>query len=207
MTFLEQRLNTQITTGAVVSITNPGRIKVYTESGRLTQRFTASAPKHIVELSHGVRTADDFHTVRDLWFVVHFAPYSGFRVKIHNDHTATQQNSTATFQPASSTVLQLQRAHVFGGMMFKRNIYKPVASTVTVYRTRSGIPGAIASTVDYTTGLATISGHLAGDTYTWEGEFDIPMTFFDNEWSASLEIGAPNVVLTAQSIKLEEILL
>jgi uncharacterized protein (TIGR02217 family) len=207
MTFLEQRLDKRITQGATVRVNNPGRVKIYTESGRLTQKFTMSAPRHEMDVSHGLRSAADFHTVRDLWFVVHFTPYSGFRVRIENDYIATQLNSKASFILGSTTVLQLQRAHVFGGITMLRNIYKPVSDTVVVYRTRGGSTSSIASTVDYETGSATISGNSGGDTYTWAGEFDVPMTFTDNEWSGSMEVNAQNLHISSDPIKLEEILL
>ena len=31
--------------------------------------------------------------------------------------------------------------------------------------------------IDTATGIATISGHVSGDTYNWAGEFDVPVTF------------------------------
>lgn len=207
MSFLEQRIDKRITLGARVSVTNPGRIKVYTESGRLTQVFTRSAPKHVVDLSHGLRSASDFHAVQDIFYVVHFTPYSGFRVRIESDYQADLTNSKATLLTGSTTILQLQRAHVFGSITMLRDIFKPVASTVTVYRTQTGVTSSIAATIDYATGQATISGHTSGDTYSWTGEFDVPMTFVDNEWTATLEVNDRNLHLTNDSIKLEEILL
>jgi len=203
--FFDSRLDLRVTEGAIVKATNPGRIKIYTEGGDLTQKFTRSAPKHEMDVSHGLRSAADFHLVRDIWYVVHFGPYTGFRVRMQNDFIATLVNSKATLVTGSTTVLQLQRKHTFGGITMLRSIYKPVSATVTVYRTRSGVTTAISASVAYTMGLATISGHVSGDTYAWTGEFDLPMTFVDNEWTASLQVHTDNLHVSSDPIKLEEL--
>lgn len=99
------------------------------------------------------------------------------------------------------------RRHLFGGIEYLRSIKKPCASPAsTVYRTRSGSTTLISATVDTTTGIATISGHVVGDTYTWAGEFDVPVTFVDDEWTSSLEVNTQNLHVMSQSIKLEELL-
>jgi uncharacterized protein (TIGR02217 family) len=204
MAFLESpRLDTRITSGAQVKVTNPGRIKIYTEDGHLTQKFTRSRPMHALDVSHGLRSAADFQTVLDLWYVVHFTPYTGFRARMQSDYVATLLNSWATLVTGSTTVLQLQRKHTYGGVTMLRDIFKPVSATVTVFRNGS----AIGATVDYTTGRATISGHTSGDLYTWTGEFDLPVTFVDNEWTGSLEVSTVNLHVSSDPIKLEEILL
>lgn len=203
--FLDSRLDAKYTDGAQIIATNPGRIKTYTEGGDLMQKFTRSAPTHQVELCHPLKTSAEFKTLIDLWYVVNFTPYTGFRVKVHSDYQATLVNSKCTFSTGSTTVLQLQRAHTFGSITVLRDIYKPVSSTVTVYRTRSAVQSSIASTVDYATGLATISGHTTGDTYVWVGEFDLPMTFADNEWAGTMRISNPRLHIEPDTIKLEEL--
>lgn len=199
MSFLEQRLDTGITQGAQVRPTNPGRIKVYTESGRLTQRFTRAAPKHEMDVSHGLRSAADFQTLVDLWYVVHFTPYTGFRVRMQSDYQATATNSTLTL--ITGTTYQLQRKHVFGAVTVKRDIFKPCASpAVVVYNASNDV---LTGTTDTTNGHWTGSGTPA----YWTGQFDLPMTFSDNEWTGSLELNTRNLQVSSESIKLEEILL
>lgn len=202
MAFLEQRLNTRIEQGAQGGPTVPGRTKAYTPSGKLRQNFVARAPIHRFDVSHGLRQQADYQAVLDIWYVVNFTPYEGFRFRDWRDYRATAANSRCTL--ISGSTYQLQRVHSFGGIEFLRNIYKPVAGVV-ITRTRSGTPSTATATVDTTTGVATISGHLAGDTYTWTGEFDLPVTFSDDSWVSTLEGAAPNLIIVAPSIALEEI--
>ena len=59
-----------------------------------------------------------------------------------------------------------------------RTITRPVSGTVTVYRTRSAVTSTITPTsIDYATGLVTVAGHVAGDTYTWAGQFNVPCRY------------------------------
>jgi uncharacterized protein (TIGR02217 family) len=202
MAFLEQRLSTRIEQGASGGPTVPGRTKAYTPSGKLRQNFVASAPIHKFDVSHGLRQAADYQTVLDLWYVVMLTPYEGFRFRDWRDYRATTTNSRCTLITGST--YQLQRVHVFGGVEVLRAIYKPVAGVV-ITRTRSGTPSTATHTLDTTTGIATISGHVAGDTYTWAGEFDLPVTFSSDEWVSTLQAAAPNLLVVNQSIPLEEI--
>jgi len=202
MTFLESRIDTKITAGAK-SIVRWNRDKAYTKSGHLSQQFNWSNAKHELDLSHGIRTREDFQTVLDFFYVVMAGGYTGFRVKDWRDYTASQTNSNLTFITGSTW--QLQRKHTAGSGTYLRNITKPVASTAVVKRTKSGVVTTASASVDYTTGIATISGHTTGDTYTWEGEFDVPMTFVDDVWTSELEAGTVALWVSSQPIMLEEI--
>jgi len=202
MAFLEQRLNTRIEQGAQGGPTVPGRTKAYTPAGKLRQNFIASAPIHRFDVSHGLRRASDQQSVLDIWYVVNFTPYEGFRFRDWRDYQATASNSRCTL--ISGSTFQLQRVHTFGGVSVLRNIYKPV-SGVVITRTRSGVPSTATATIDTTTGIATISGHVSGDTYTWAGEFDLPVTFSDDAWVSSLQGAAPNLLIVNSAIALEEI--
>lgn len=204
MAFLESRLDPKITRGVTFVEKVPGRTVVRLPSGQLRQNFTAQAPLTTCDLSHGVRSAADYQTLLDAWYIVNFTPYEGLRVKNWRDFRATQQNTALTLISGSNW--QLQRKHTFGGITFLRDITKPCASpAVTVYRTRSGSTSVATATVDTTTGIATITGHAGGDTYTWTGEFDIPMTFTDNEWSGSLEVHTENLHIMSGNVRMEEI--
>ncbi len=204
MAFLEQRLDTKITAGAK-SVVRWSRQKAYTGSGRLTQQFNWAHAKHEMDVSHGVRSRADFQAVLDLFYVVMANAYEGFRVKDWRDYQATQLNSVVSDTGDSPTEWQLQRKHVIGAASYLRDITKPVSATVVVYRTRAAVVSVATATVTYTTGRVAISGHQTGDTYTWEGEFDVPMTFVNDEWTADLEVGTVNLFVTSQPILLEEI--
>lgn len=206
MTFLEQRLDTKITHGAIGGPTVTGRVKKYLPNGVLYQNFVSTRAVHKYDVSHGLRSRDDFQIVLDLWYVVMFTPYTGFRYKDWRDFIASQANTKASNIDGSTTDFQLQRRHAFGGLEHLRSVKKPVSETVVVYRTRAGSVTTATSTIDYTTGVAAISGHASGDTYTWSGEFDVPVTFTDDEWTGSLEVNTQNLHVMSGSIKLEELL-
>jgi uncharacterized protein (TIGR02217 family) len=203
MAFLEERIDPGITVGATGGPTNIGRTKVYLPNGRLQQNFAASMPVHKYDVSHGIRTSADYDAIIAMFYVVNFTPYEGFRFKDWRDFKATQANSALTLITGSTW--QLERVYRVALLTFHRKIRKPVASTVVVYRTRSAVVSTASATIDYTTGIATVSGHVGGDTYTWTGEFDVPVTFTDDEWMADLESGPPNTFVTPHSIKLEEL--
>ena len=202
MPFLEQRLNIRLEHGASGGPTVPGRTKTYTPSGRLRQNFLASAAIHRYDVSHGLRLAADYQAVLDLFYVVMLTPYDGFRFRDWRDYRATAANSRCTLITGST--YQLQRVHSFGGFEVLRPIYKPEAGVV-ITRTRAGTPSTATATVDTTTGIATISGHVGGDTYTWSGQFDLPVTFSSDEWVSRIEGAAPNILVVNQAIPLEEI--
>ncbi len=202
--FLEARLDDCVTQGASSTVYIPGRTKIYA-GGHLYQNFTASLQKLKFDVTPGIKKAAQFAAVQDAFYVVMLTPYSGLRYKHWPDYVASLANSRATLIAGSTTVLQLQRVHRFGGVEYLRPIYKPVTGTVEVSRTRTGVTTTIAGTVDYTTGRVTISGHAGGDAYAWSGEFDIPVTFTDDEWTAELIGSKANPLMVSGSVKLEEI--
>lgn len=201
--FLEASIDGDVSRGMQSTPTVPGRVKRYTPAGRLTQNYTAALPITRYELSHGVRLGAQYRELHDLFYVVHFTPFAGFRLRDWADYELTEANSRLVF--VSGSDWQIHRVHAFGGFEFLRPIYKPAAG-VAIWRTRSAIVSAATATVDTTTGLATISGHVEGDTYTAEGEFDMPVTFTDDEWGAEIVTSRVNdEVVIAGQIKLEEI--
>lgn len=205
MAFLEERLPITITVGSTGGPVAK-RTKVYVQSGRLLQNFEWSRPLHRYDLSYGIKTLAHFEAVRAMWYVVMFGgPYEGFRVRDWSDYQATQANSGLTVQGGSPTEWQLQRVYTVGSVSYRRNIYKLDGAPV-IYRTRSGVTSQIATTADLNTGIADISGHVGGDTYTWEGNFDVPVTFSDDALD-QIEItgNAQDLLQSLPSIKVEEL--
>jgi uncharacterized protein (TIGR02217 family) len=198
MAFLEQRLDTKVTRGAMFTETVPGRTVLRYPNGRVAQNFVASAPVLKCELSHGMRAAADYHVVQDAWMVCMFTPYEGMRVKNWLDYTATRTNSRLTH--ISGTTYQLQRVHTFGGVEILRDIKKPVNNgALTVYAAGGGV---LTASIDYTTGIATVP---SGTPATWAGEFDVPMFFVGDEWGASLETHPNNMHVISGTIQMEEL--
>jgi len=205
MAFLEQRLSQRIERGASGGPVNRGRQMVRSAGGRLRQVFTWPEPLHTYTISHGVLGPAGLEEMRALWYLVNFTPYEGFRFRDWADYRATQQNSRLTL--VSGSDFQLQRVYTFQGLQFVRRIQKPVAGVV-VYRTRGGVVTTATATVDTTTGIAAISGHTAGDTYAWAGEFDVPVTFSDDAWVQQLEsMTVDGAVASMPTINVEEVLL
>lgn len=204
MAFLEQRLHDGVARGSQGGPIG-SRIKTYLPNGQLQQQFNYSRPLHRYDISFGIKTAEDFEAIRALFYVVMFTPYEGFRMRDWNDYEATQSNSTLT--NISGSTWQLQRLYTHGSTSFKRDIVKPESGSVTVYRTRAGVTSSISATIATTTGIATISGHVEGDTYTWAGRFDVPVTFQDDDALASIELDGLEVALLQglPSIMIEEV--
>lgn len=90
----------------------------------------------------------------------------------------------------STLVLQLFKAERYTTRTYLRKIQKPVDGSVTVWRTRSAVESVITPSIDATTGLVTDTGHVAGDTYAWAGEFDVPCEFVDDTMENAAQIGA-----------------
>lgn len=204
MAFLESRLDTRIERGARGGPSNRGRSKVYTASGKLRQTFGWSAPLQEWDVSHGLKALPDFESLRAMWYIVNFTPYEGFRFRDWSDYTATQANTALTFIAGSSW--QLQRVYTYAAISFARNIRKPAATPgPNIYRTRSSVVSTAGASVDSTTGIASINDHLAGDTYTWDGQFDVPVTFADDSLPIELESGQFGALVMPPAIRLEEI--
>lgn len=205
MAFLEQRIDDAVSRGSRGG-PRARRSKIYVENGRLTQVHRWSRSLQQYDVSYGIRTLDQLEQVRALFYVVLFNPYDGFRFKDWNDYTLTQSTSSLTF--ISGTDWQIYRKYTVGASSHLRKISKTVANSVTVYRTRSGSVTVATATVDSTTGIANIAGHAGGDTYTCEGEFDVPVTFADDALDSIGLNGNPDLLLQElPSVILEEVVL
>ena len=205
MAFLEERLPVTITAGSSGGPVAK-RTKVYTQSGQLRQNFHWTRPLQRYDLSFGIKTIEHFEAVRSMWYVVMFGgPYEGFRMRDWSDYQATLTNSGMTELAASPTEFQLQRVYTVGGASYRRDIYK-LDGTPQVYRTRGGTTSLITATVGLNTGLAVISGHLAGDTYKWVGNFDVPVTFSDDAMDQIEITGhSQDLLQSLPSIRVEEL--
>jgi uncharacterized protein (TIGR02217 family) len=114
--------------------------------------------------------------------------YAGFRFKDWSDFQCAAADSQCTL--VSGSVYQLQKVYQ-SAVSFNevRDIKKPVAGTLTIYRTRSGVTTDItgATTIDTTLGRITVTSHVAGDVYTWTGEFDVPCRFDTDHMATSIQ--------------------
>lgn len=104
----------------------------------------------------------------------------GFRLKDWSDYTADDE--ILGVAAAGVQTMQLAKSYTFGVRTISRPIRKPVVGSVTM--TMNGSP--LTASIDYTTGLATFTG-TAGEVIRWSGEFDVPVTFMDDELSFSFD--------------------
>jgi uncharacterized protein (TIGR02217 family) len=168
------------------------------------QRFTQRDdpyPIHEYQLAHPVRAGRDFEELRAFFWVIGGSA-DAFRFKDWSDYQATQQNTTLTL--ISGSTYQLCRTYAAPGRTFIRPIYKPV-SGLKVYRTRSGSTSDItgSSTITTTNGRVVVTGHMSGDTYTWSGEFHVPVAFM-NPQAAFQVVGGSSMLTEWPDIGLRE---
>ena len=144
-----------------------------TFGGYSNRNINRSSAYHAWDISMAIRTAADYETVVD-----HFHQMRGqahtFPFKDRLDNTVTTSEGVLTL--VSGNVYQMYK--VYGSTNpFSRKITRPTSGTVKVYRTRSGVTTLISPTIDYNTGRVTVSSHVAGDTYTWSGDFVVPCRY------------------------------
>lgn len=202
MAFLETpRLDPRITSGARCE-EEWSRTKAYTFGGKLQQNFNWAGRKLTLDLSYGGRTAADYRDLVAMFHVVMANAHEGFRAKNWADFLLTQTNSTLTFLTGSTW--QIQRKSTAGAGAYLHNITKPI-SPVLIHRTRAAVVTTASATINYTTGIATVSGHVAGDTYTASGEFDTPVTFVGDKWVGSFKGTSDELWIVTEPILLEEV--
>lgn len=159
---------------------------------------------HYFNVAQAIQTLDDYDLVRSFFNVV-AGGFDGFRYKDFTNYVATKDRGVLQ-QIGSSDVFQLFKADSFGARTWLRKIQKPVDGTLTVWRTRSAVESVITPAIDATTGLVTDSGHMAGDTYAWAGQFDVPCEFATDTMENAASIGADGGLLMGwDSIPIQEL--
>jgi uncharacterized protein (TIGR02217 family) len=204
MAFFEQRMNPDLSYGArggpVYSTS-----KAYTTSGQRITNKNWSLPLHRYDVQHCIKTASAFEEIRNFFYVVSGA-FDGFRYKDWNDYQAAASETTLTLITGSTW--QMFKTYTAGNRTFSRKIQKPVTGA-QVFRTRSGTTTNITATdatVATTTGIVTIANHVAGDTYTWSGDFDVPVAFVSDEFMPVIEnYNGQELLISSGPILLEEI--
>ena len=106
-----------------------------------------------------------------------------FRVKDWTDYTTVDQPCLLLTSGADDTY-QLQKHYTSGGVTEIRSITKPVSATATVKR--NGIAVGSGYSINYATGVLTVSPSLGG-TWTWSGQFDVPMRFDTDVMDMNIE--------------------
>lgn len=121
-----------------------------------------------------------------------------WRLKDWSDFQATMQTLDNT---AGGTTLALTKTYVYGAYSQIRRINKP-CNNGTFHLYHNGVEVTSGFTVDYTTGIVSVSGGVASGTWAWSGEFDVPVRFDQD----NLEFTQDNVgKRTLQAIPTTEI--
>jgi uncharacterized protein (TIGR02217 family) len=161
--------------------------------------------RHVYDVSFAVRTASDYALIK-----VHHAMMRG-RAKSFpfKDFLDFEVASTEGVTEASGGGYQLFKRYGLGSDAYDRKITRPKTGTLTIYRTRTAVTTDVtgSATISYTTGTFTISGHMSGDVYTWEGEFDVPCRY-DTDRLPSVVVtrqGAGELLVQCPSINLLEV--
>lgn len=140
------------------------------------------------DCSHGLKTREQFDNLLK-FFRSMGGRFHAFRFKDWSDFSCSidQGILVATTVVNEFQMYKLYEAAI--GFSEQRKISKPIAETVAVFRTRSSATTDVTSecVIDATTGKITISTDLTGDTYTWQGEFDVPCRFDTDKMAVSID--------------------
>jgi uncharacterized protein (TIGR02217 family) len=203
---LPVRINTNVQRGTAGGPTAARRM-IYNGRGELSrQQHLRPYPVHRYTFDFGKKLLAEAHEVRDVFYVVLFGdggPYDGFLARDWNDFVLTQDNSIVVQNEAGDW--QLCRLHRVGAYSYARPVYRPAFDGTTTIFTEGGIDTG--ATVDVDTGIVT--GSLTeGAVYTAEGEFDIALTFEnDDDFSRIALGGTPEIIFQSLgSISLVEVI-
>lgn len=182
MSFFEHQMNPDLSFGAkggpVFSTS-----KAYAQGGQRYVNKNWTYPLHRYDIQHCIKSWSDFKEVRNFHYNVAGA-YDGFRFKDWADY---ETDGTGLLTLISGSNYQMHKRYVTGSRTFSRKIQKPVTGAL-IYRTRASVVTNItgSSTVTTTTGIVAVTGHVGGDTYTWVGQFDVPVAFESDEFMPAI---------------------
>ena len=108
----------------------------------------------------------------------------GFRFKDWTDHQALAQSLGVG--DGTTKTFQLVKRYPSGGVVESREITKPVAGTVKIYR--DGVEATSGWTVDTATGLVSFSiAPAVGVQVTADFDFDVPVRFDSDQMDVTIE--------------------
>ena len=184
---------------------------VQTASGREQRIQTWQDALRHWDAMNGVRTDTELDQLH-AWFLVAAGMANGFRWRDAKDYSATSANGTGivntTGKGNGTATGQLYKQYTLGANSYVRKISKPVAGTVVIKKNGVALTFGVSAgqcQLDTTTGVVTFYGTAptTSDTLTWTGEFDVPVRFNTDSFSASYEeLNASSVTLPVVEIRL-----
>ncbi len=183
---------------------------VQTSSGREQRIQTWQDAMRHWDAMNGVRTDTELDQLH-AWFMVAGGMANGFRWKDPKDFSASSPNGTGIVNTTGlgngTASGQLYKKYTLGSNTYARKITKPVSGTVLIRKNGVALTFGVSSgqcQLDTTTGFVTFYGTAptVTDTLTWTGEFDVPVRFDTDKFSASYEdLNASSVTLPVVEIR------
>lgn len=137
--------------------------------------------------AHGIRSLKDLQTLLKFHALRHGETY-GFKIRDLVDFTvATGAEGTLQYNYDGVTkTFQLQKIYSDSSASHFREIYKPQAGTVKVYKNAVLMAEDTQYSIDYTTGLITfVTAPTPGTVIEWSGYFYVPVRFAVKEIPAA----------------------
>jgi len=150
-------------------------------------------------VAHGVKTQTQLNALIAFFRARKGRAY-GFRFKDWADYSITGQN--IAIGDGTTTVFQLVKTYVNGGITESRNVKKPVSGTVIIYlnavQQNSGV------SCDTTTGLVTFTtAPGSGVAITADFQFDVPVRFDTDRLAATLDSYGSNSWLNIPIVEIK----
>lgn len=170
--FVETQFPTSISLGATGGAEFSTDI-ITTFSGHEQRNINWSQSRGRWNVASGIKTKADMDT-----FIAFFRARQGravgFRFKDWTDFQVTAGNIGTG--DGSTTVFQLRKQYISGGVTINREIKKPVDGSVTIYI--GGVSQPSGWSIDYQTGVLTFGSAVANlADVTADFEFDVPVRF------------------------------
>lgn len=175
--------------------------QAFSQAGQRAFNLYSAEPVREYQLREPIRGAEEFEDLRAFFHATRGV--DAFLFSDPADKDLTLLNSSLTL--ISGSDYQLNRLYVAPGRTTVRRIQKP-ASGLQIFRTRSGVTTNITAggaSINFSTGVVAISGHVSGDTYAAEGEFYVPVYFSDPMAMFRL-FGGPRMLTEWPDITLRE---
>ena len=151
---------------------------IVTGGGQEYRNQTNELERSEYEVDHAARLPDIWKPLQ-AFFRVMAGRANSFRLHDPTDYSATA--AEGVFAMIDATHFQMRKKYLFGAQIAYRTITKPITPSVTV--------GGIVASIDYSTGIVTMT---SGTPTTWSGEFDVHCRFDTNQMRHITKNKTPN---------------
>lgn len=175
--FDEVRLPIEVERGARGG---PGFLTTITTlaSGKERRNSLWSRDRGQWDIGFGIDTRENALRVRD-FFMARQGKARGFRFRDWSNYRTEPGVGQGLTDPLDSNFTEYQLTYTYvdlGGFTYTKPITKPVAGTIEFLE--NGSPYGPGGSVDPETGLISLNGLPdPGSTFSWTGEFDLPVRF------------------------------